>query len=446
METATPPVKKTTRKRPDQLLSLLAAAVLVRALLFLPKPASLYSGVLLCAAWTVLGLLVLLPIFSFARRRGLFAHVGVDRRTLLPVLMKEMRSRMRGGRAPLLLLVAGVLPAGLALLVLALGWNDLAISDSDWQTSASELGHNLFLALMAIEGALIAVMAPALTAGSISMECEQQTFDFLLVSPLTEAGIVWGKLLSSLNFLGMVLLCALPAAGVGFMLGGVAGWELLIALLLLAATALCLSAVGLYCSARFRRTSVAVAVAYVFAGVLLSLQFVLQFLAVQLEYRDTGDLLSSTLIVLGGIAVVVLVPVVTLTLTSTLFRRKHRAPFLKWLYLIAGLTLLTCLLALGFVYTGVEQADEGWLLFGNPVLAFFNLFGDSFQLYYGAWFIEEWPTILGAFVLLLGLAWLALALTIRRLRRLRMHQSPTRFLGFPGLRVHWEEFLRLKAR
>ena len=142
-----------------------------------------------------------------------------------PVMMKEMRSRMRGARASWLLFISTGLTIGMALTILVTRWDAATgAGGQDPQTltrAMADIGRSLFIGLMLVEGLLGAFIAPALTAGTISNERERQTLEFLLLTRLSGANIALGKLCSALSFLFMLLLCSLPVTAVVFLFGGV---------------------------------------------------------------------------------------------------------------------------------------------------------------------------------------------------------------------------------
>jgi ABC-2 type transport system permease protein len=111
-------------------------------------------------------------------------------------------------------------------------------------------------------------MTPAQTAGAIVNERERQTYDVLLATPLTPRQIVLGKLVSSLAYMVLVLVAALPIESLAFLMGGVDPDELLLASLLLLSTLLFFGSLGLWASATFRGSRAATAFAYALCGLL----------------------------------------------------------------------------------------------------------------------------------------------------------------------------------
>jgi len=131
-----------------------------------------------------------------------------------PVFRQSSRQRMRGARtygclmAYLLTLGGGVLIAYLQFI------------DTSWRATTG-LAQALFEALTLTQWFLVAIVAPALTTSAISMEREQRTFDLLIMTPLSRFAIVWGKFVSALAFLVVLIVCGIPMVAVLFLLGGI---------------------------------------------------------------------------------------------------------------------------------------------------------------------------------------------------------------------------------
>ena len=64
------------------------------------------------------------------------------------------------------------------------------------------------------------LIAPAFTAGAISLEREKQTLDMLVSTPMRPGGIVVGKLLSALAFVVLMIVAAIPISALVLMYGG----------------------------------------------------------------------------------------------------------------------------------------------------------------------------------------------------------------------------------
>ncbi len=115
-----------------------------------------------------------------------------------------------------------------------------------------------FMALVFIQLALICIIVPILTAGTIAGERERQTLDIMLTTPIRPVSIVVGKLETALYKILLFAVASLPAMSVCFIYGGISWWNLLVFLIQLIILAFFIGAVGVWCSCVFRKTIVAV--------------------------------------------------------------------------------------------------------------------------------------------------------------------------------------------
>lgn len=175
-----------------------------------------------------------------------------------PMIRKELRQRMRERRGWLLpslyLLVLGAVVTFAYFVTTSTGGAN--------EVQGSTVGVVLFLTLAYSQLAVLLLMAPIFSAGSITIEKEQRTLAGLLTSLLTVGQIWWGKFVSSLLFVLLLLVTSLPVLTMAFAFGGVGPWEVFSATLTIVIILGSMSAIGLYCSSAFRRSIHATAVTY----------------------------------------------------------------------------------------------------------------------------------------------------------------------------------------
>lgn len=180
-----------------------------------------------------------------------------------PVLVKELRARMRG-RA---FVVQGFY---VALLAVVVGWAYYDFTAGQAATSMpqviSGMGHELFQVLVGLQGWLLLLLTPAFAAGAITIEREQRTYELLAASRLPARSVVLGKLLGSWLYVVMLLTCGLPLAAMCMMWGGVSAEELVWSYVLLCLHAFLLAALAVCCSALANRSSTAVVGTYAIVG------------------------------------------------------------------------------------------------------------------------------------------------------------------------------------
>jgi ABC-2 type transport system permease protein len=180
-------------------------------------------------------------------------------REMNPIVVKELRSRMRGGRAfavltGVLLLLGAVSYLLYRMAIVAAGYGGFPLSP--------QIGQVLFVGLVLVELLLICFITPAVTAGSISGEQEKLTYEMLLTTPLAPASILWGKMIASMGYVFLLLFAAVPMASLVFIFGGVSPGDMLKALAILATLAVTLGVMGIFFSALLGRTTRAMVATY----------------------------------------------------------------------------------------------------------------------------------------------------------------------------------------
>jgi ABC-type transport system involved in multi-copper enzyme maturation permease subunit len=188
------------------------------------------------------------PIRALRRLFGGLSAVGV----------KELRGRMRGRRAfvvlTLYLLLLGIF-AWMYELILEQRYSASTGGTAAYASAA--IGQELFAGLMMVVTLLVVLLAPAFTAGAISLEREKQTLDLLVTTPISSVSIVVGKLLSALTYVFILIAASIPLTAVVFVFGGVAPEDVIRGYIVLFATAFGLGAFGLFCSSLVKRTQAA---------------------------------------------------------------------------------------------------------------------------------------------------------------------------------------------
>ncbi len=155
-----------------------------------------------------------------------------------PITLKELRSRMRGRRAFVVLTVYLLFMGGIISLVY------LAQTSSSGRATASntrETGKAIFASVLAMQILLVIFIGPAFTSGAISGEKERQTFDLLRTTLLSAKSFVLGKLLSALSYVALLIIISIPLQFIAFWLGGLSLSELLISQLIIGVAAVTLA-------------------------------------------------------------------------------------------------------------------------------------------------------------------------------------------------------------
>jgi ABC-type transport system involved in multi-copper enzyme maturation permease subunit len=202
------------------------------------------------------------------------------------VMVKELRGRMRGRRAfvvlTIYLLLLGLFSYGVYQFVKQSAANsvvnlggpvgidpgfrggfDPSVTGGSQIALSASIGHALFSSLIMLETLLVLVLAPAFTTGAISLEREKQTLELLVTTPVSTLGMVVGKLVSALVYVFLLIIASVPFVSIVFPFGGVGPEDLVRAYLMLFALAFGMGAIGLFVSALVRRTQTATVLTFV---------------------------------------------------------------------------------------------------------------------------------------------------------------------------------------
>lgn len=124
-----------------------------------------------------------------------------------------------------------------AIVLLALATSSDRYSGEVGFSSLTKVSARLFQQMSYVQLALVALLAPVFTAGAITQEKDSQTYDILLATPLSNAQIVLGSLLSRLFFIVALLVSGIPIFSITQIFGGVAISSIAISFGIAAATA-----------------------------------------------------------------------------------------------------------------------------------------------------------------------------------------------------------------
>lgn len=178
-----------------------------------------------------------------------------------PMIAKELRQRLRERRAWLLPTLCLLVLAGTVSFAYYAA-TDLGSNGGQAEVQGANIGEAIFLTVVFTQVVVLLLMAPVFSSGSLTIEKEQRTFAGLLTSLLSAPQIWWGKFVSALLYLLLLLFCSLPLLAVSLAFGGIEPIELLKAVGSTVLVLASISAVGLWCSAMFRRSVHSTAACY----------------------------------------------------------------------------------------------------------------------------------------------------------------------------------------
>ena len=127
-----------------------------------------------------------------------------------PITLKEMRGRMRGRRAFVVLTLNTLLLGGfVALLYLSYATSS---SMSSSPRNLQSLGKAIFTVTVGLQLLITCFTSSSSAVGAISSERERQTFELLRTTLLPARSLVLGKLWAALLFNLLLIMSAIPVA------------------------------------------------------------------------------------------------------------------------------------------------------------------------------------------------------------------------------------------
>ena len=182
---------------------------------------------------------------------------------LNPVLRREIQTSLRNWKvyAAILFYVACLVA------VAAVGFWTEVYNSYDFSFNPGTI--NELYALMAImQLALVIIIVPAITGGSINGERERQTFDLMLVSRMKPFSIIAGKLLAGIAVVILMIIASAPVFAITIQFGGASVIDVLILMFYFMFSAVCLGSVSILFSALIRKNAVSMVLVYVLAAFL----------------------------------------------------------------------------------------------------------------------------------------------------------------------------------
>ncbi|MEY8338694.1 ABC transporter permease [Lachnospiraceae bacterium 62-35] len=183
-----------------------------------------------------------------------------------PICRRETRAAARSIWLPAMITAFNSILALVALLSMYLNVAQIKLT--------AEIQYRRFLELYvftaSIEFFILVLLMPALTAGAVSGERERQTLDIMMTTRVSRWDVVSGKLSSSFMVMFLVVISSLPVMALVFVYGGIQWLDLGSLFLCYMVSALLAGSVGIFCSALFKRSTVATVIAYIMtAGIML---------------------------------------------------------------------------------------------------------------------------------------------------------------------------------
>ncbi len=164
-------------------------------------------------------------------------------------------------------------------------------ANSDNYYSDSNIYGNLiylFPVLAVAQVMIVALIAPIITASSISGEKERQTFDIMLTTCMSPFSIVLGKVVSAVLRILFFVAAGMPVMALSFVVGGLSWASLLYFVLAIILLSVLSGSIGILCSSFCRRSITAVVLSFAIYFVIYVLTFVPMILSLLWTEGDSA--------------------------------------------------------------------------------------------------------------------------------------------------------------
>ena len=149
-----------------------------------------------------------------------------------PIFVRVVETAAKRSRHALIRILYLGLLVGVALIMVLVN-----LAGGGTLTELSLKSAQLFTVISFVQLGMACLLAPVFTAGAITQEKDNQTYNLLLATPLSNAQIVLGSLVSRLFFVLVLLASGIPIFLITQLFGGVTGRSILLSFMIAAATA-----------------------------------------------------------------------------------------------------------------------------------------------------------------------------------------------------------------
>jgi len=189
-----------------------------------------------------------------------------------PVLRRELLTALRSNKA---FSLHFFFLAALAFVVYRI-WPD----DAKLITSSDTLTRQIFHIFGESQLVLVSILAPAFSASAMTIEKERRCMDLLMTSPIRPGTILFGKYLSSVLYIFLLVVSTLPLVSIILWMPGLGPSDVLGLYMLLLSVAACFGMIGLTCSTFFHRSQSSLAITYM---IVLPLALLLLVFAIEID-------------------------------------------------------------------------------------------------------------------------------------------------------------------
>lgn len=190
-----------------------------------------------------------------------------------PIIGRELTTQLRKKQSFVRLFMFMFL----CVFIFSLWWHGVVTSLYNFQKSQVRDFFSFFSIMVA---SFSIVIVPMISATSVNIEIERETWDLIRTTPINLASLLLGKFLSSVFFILLIVISVIPIFSMIMPLGGVSPQEIGVFFLTVTEAIVITALIGLICSIRFKRAIVSISLTYVLCFLYFAvLPFVRTFLA-----------------------------------------------------------------------------------------------------------------------------------------------------------------------
>lgn len=204
-----------------------------------------------------------------------------------PLFLKDLRINSRSKKTMLLYTLVNAFMAIIIMYIYS------EINGEAIYTGAINIENQvaLYAAIFCMQVCMYALAMGVIAGSSITSEREKQTLEMLLTTKMTPFGIVFGKLLSSLTDIFMLVITSFPVVFITLMYGVVTVKQILMGVLVIFLVAIYIGSIGIFCSTICNKSSAAIVFSYLFIAAFAFIPVVLFYLIIS---DSISDIMVST--------------------------------------------------------------------------------------------------------------------------------------------------------
>ncbi|MDQ2087191.1 ABC transporter permease [Herbivorax sp. ANBcel31] len=203
-----------------------------------------------------------------------------------PVIEKELKTKMRGWKAPALITL--YLAFLMFVFFLHFAFNNNMYVGRDL---TPRIAVNAYNTLAFFQLLLILFITPIITGGAISSERERQTLDLLLCTDFSTLKIILGKIFVSIAHIMLLVTASLPILGIVFIFGGVEIKDILLLFFFYIVVAIMTASIGIFYSTIFKKTIISIVMTYITLGIFVvgTVIFIIIWFELIIGYRGEPE-------------------------------------------------------------------------------------------------------------------------------------------------------------